>query len=142
VQGATGPPGPDGVLASAFVSGAGHDPTSSLGFLSPTVEMTVASGQRVQVIASKTLGSSVAGGGTGLDLYICYRSTFIGSELVTKGIGIPNLATPQNSRQLYTLAADFAPGVGTFNVGLCGATSDPPSWNSNDNGYVTATLHE
>ena len=46
-----------------------------------------------------------------------------------------------HSRSLYTLSADFTPGAGTFNVGLCGSTTDPTSWNSNDNGYVTAALH-
>jgi hypothetical protein len=144
-QGATGPAGPagpDGVLATGFVSGAGSNPSTALGFLSPTVQFTVQSGQRIHVVASKTLGSTAAGGGTALDLFICYRSTIIGLPINPIGIGIANVTAPQNSRQPYTLSADFTPGVGTFNVGLCGSTTNPLSWNSNDNGYVTAFVHE
>jgi Collagen triple helix repeat (20 copies) len=140
-QGSAGPPGPDGVLSSAFASGAGNNPTSALAFLGPTVQLTVQAGQRVHAIASKTLGSTAAGGGTGLDLYICYRSTVIGSGIQTIGLGIANLATPQNSRNLYTLSADFGLPAGTFNIGLCGDTPSPASWNNNDNGYVTALVH-
>lgn len=52
------------------------------------------------------------------------------------------LATPQNTRQLYTLSSDFRPGAGTFNVGLCGRSPSPASWNNNDRGYVTAMVHQ
>jgi hypothetical protein len=129
-------------LPTAFVSGQGKNPTSSLSFLSPIVQMRVASGERVFITATKTLGSTAQGGGKNLDLYICYRRTFIGSPMNTIGIGLPNLRVPQNTKLPFTLSADFAPGVGTFNFGLCGATSDPGGWNSNDNGYVTAILHQ
>jgi hypothetical protein len=141
VQGATGPPGSDGIVATGFVSGAGNNPTSSLAFLSPTVQLTTTAGQRIHVVASKTLGSTAAGGATDLDLYICFRSAIVGSDLQTIGLGISNLATPQNSRNLYTLSADFSPGAGTFNVGLCGLTTSF-GWNSNSNGYVTGFIHE
>jgi hypothetical protein len=140
-QGPTGPPGPDGVVASAFVSGAGNNPTSSPAFLSPTVQPTVASGQRVYVVASKAFGSTSAGGATALNLHMCYRSTVIGSDLQTVGVGITGLAAPQNSRNIYTLNADFQPGAGTFNVGLCGTTTSS-GWNNNGSGYVSAFIHE
>jgi hypothetical protein len=110
-------------------------------FLSPTALLTVAVGQRLHVVASKGLGSVAVGGGTGLNLYICSRSTILGAPIISWGNGIFGLATPQNSRNLYTLSADFAPGGGTFNVGLCGSSITPASWNSNDNGYVTVILH-
>jgi hypothetical protein len=139
--GPTGPAGPAGVLATAFVSGQGNSPTTSLAFLSPTAELAVVSGQRVHVIASKTLGSTATGGGSGLDLFICFRSVSFGAPLNTVGLGIANLATLEKTRQLYTLSADLQPGVGTYRFGLCGSTSSPSGWNSNDNGYVTAVLH-
>jgi Collagen triple helix repeat (20 copies) len=140
-QGPTGPTGPDGFVASSFVSGAGNNPTSALGFLSPTVQLTVQAGQRVHVVASKALGSTSSGGGTALDLFVCFRPTMIGSPLQSVGVGMADLATPQNSRNLYTLSADFQPGAGTFNVGLCGLTTSA-GWNSNDGGYVSAFIHE
>ena len=136
-----GPQGPSGILTSTFVSGNGNTPTTSLQFLSPTVLLTVTTGLRLHVVASRALGSIAPGGGTALNLYICYRSTTLGAPIVTLGNGIFGLATPQNSRNIYTLSADFAPGGGTFNVGLCGLSPNATSWNSNDIGYTTVILH-
>jgi hypothetical protein len=96
----------------------------------------------VHAVVSKAFGTTAAGGGTALDLFVCYRSTIIGSGIQTVGTGMADLTAPPNSRQLYTLSADFEPGDGTFNIGLCGSTPSPASWNNNDHRYVTAILHE
>jgi hypothetical protein len=140
--GPQGPAGADGVLDSAFLSGDGNSPTSALAFLSPTVQLKVGAGEAVHAIGSKALGSTADGGGIGLDLFICFRDTTIGSPAISVGYGIDDLAAPHGSRQLHTLSADFNPGVGTFQVGLCGSTPSPASWNHNSRGYVTAMVHE
>ena len=149
IQGATGPigpqgmPGADSIIQTAFLSGFGSFPSPSLGFLSPTVQMTVTSGQRIFVVATKAFGSTSPGGGTSLDLFICYRNTIIGSPITPIGIGLGNMSVPQNSRIPMTLSADFAFTVsGAYTIGLCGSTPSPSSWNSNDSGYISAILHK
>jgi hypothetical protein len=108
------------------------------------VALTLATGQKAHVAATKALGTTVAGGtGFNLDLYICYRSTAAGSAIQTVGSGILNNAAAANTRQLYSMSAAIAPPAGgTYAVGLCGNSTAASSWNSNEWGYVTALVFQ
>lgn len=80
-----------------------------------------------------------AGGATGLNLYICYRP--LSGTIATIGLGVFDLRTQQNTRNLYGLSAVTpALAAGTYELGLCGSSSNGANWNSNEWGYVSATV--
>jgi hypothetical protein len=137
-QGPQGIPGPASIKQRAFTSGIGASPAPTLGFLSTTVQLSFESGDVAFVVASKTLGSTAPGGGTELDLFVCYQSTVLGAPINTTGLGISNTRLPQYSRIPFTLSSTFQPGVGTYRMGLCGSAPSGSGWNSNANGYVSA----
>jgi hypothetical protein len=128
------------MLGSAYTSGFGNDVTSTFAFVGPTLTVTAAPGQTISVVASKAFGSTVAGGGTGLSLWVCYQSTAAGSPLTQIGGGMFNLAIPAGAREVFTLPATVTPPAGTYLVGMCGSSPTPDTWNSNEFGYITATL--
>jgi hypothetical protein len=129
------------VPAAASTYGFGSGVTSSFAFVGPTLTVTTgANGQTISVVASKAFGSTAPGGGVGLNLWICYRSTAAGSPLNQVGGGIFNLAVPADSRQLFTLPATITPAAGTYLVGLCGSSPSPATWNSNEFGYISASV--
>ncbi len=132
-------PQPLGVTM-VFTSGNGINPLTSLNPIGPQATVTVANGQKVLVIANKALGSfNVAGGGVGLSLWICYKQIPNGS-LTQVGIGSQNLRVPQNTRALFGLSAVLEGLNGTYEVGLCGSSSNFSSWNDNNYGYTTALV--
>ena len=144
--GAQGPTGPTGIVSTAWTNGTGGNPTATLGFIGPTLTVNIAVNQKVYVVSSKSLGSNAVGGGSDLKLYICYQSTAVGAGIQTIGSGIFGLQTPQNTRNIYTLNADFSVGAGAgmYNVGMCGnggTAATAATWNNNEFGYVTAIVH-
>jgi len=129
-----------GIFSGTYTSGYGGDPSSTLGFIGPTVSVTVSDGQRVYVSSHKALGSSSAGGAGDLDLYICYRVSGSVITPTTVGGGSYNMAVPQNTRVPMGLTAVISGlTAGTYDVGLCGITSSA-NWNSNEYGYTSALV--
>lgn len=122
-----------------FTSGVGSSPHTALNSIGPQATVTVASGQKVLVTAHKTFGSIASEGGIGLSLWICYKQIPNGS-LTLVGAGAPNLRVPQNTRALFGLSAVIEGLNGTYEVGLCGSTSNLASWNDNNVGYTTALV--
>ncbi len=141
-QGPAGPAGPSGVVSVATTSGSGPLPTASYAFLAPTVTLTVAANQKIFAVSNKALGSTVAGGGVGLNLAMCYQSTAAGSTIQTVGGAVLGLKVPQNARLLFDMNADITGlTAGSYNVGLCGYSSNAASWNDQEYGYTTAFVH-
>jgi hypothetical protein len=61
--GPQGPAGPTSIVDAVASYGQGASPSTTLSFLSPTVNVTVSgTGQRVYLVASKALGSTLASG--------------------------------------------------------------------------------
>jgi hypothetical protein len=139
--GAQGATGPTGIVSTAWTNATGGNPLVTLGFIGPTLTVNVAAGQKVYVISSKSLGSTAVGGASDLKLYVCYQSTAMGAGIQTVGSGIFGLQTPQNTRNIYTLNADFITPAGTYLVGMCGSSGNAANWNNNEFGYVTAIVH-
>lgn len=138
-QGVAGPQGPQGVVSAGFVSGLCAAIATTNAFISPTVTVTITSGQKVLVSSNCALGAG-ATAANGLNIYIGYRSTVSGSPVTTFGGGTLGLTSPANSRQIYGLSAvlsGLAPG--TYEVGLVGRSTAPSNWINNDWGY-TSTL--
>ena len=139
-QGVAGPQGPQGVVSTGFVSGSCSAITTSIGFISPTVTVTVAAGQKVFVSSNCALGAG-ASGATSLSLYIGFRSIVAGSPIQTSGGGTVGLTCPANNRHSFGLTAVLS-GLppGTYQVGLAGSSTAPANWNSNDWGYTSALV--
>jgi hypothetical protein len=125
---------------AGFIAGGTPGVTSSAAFVTQVAVITVTAGQRVHVTATQSLGSSAAGGGTGLDLWVGYRVAGSGAAPTVLGGGIFGLTVPQNQRHTFTLSGIFANlPAGTYEVGLVGrSTFNAASWNNNEWGYVTA----
>ena len=131
-------PQPLGV-AMVFTSGHGFNPSPTLNKIGPQATVTVANGQKVLVTSHKGLGSVSSNGGLGLSLWICYKQMPNG-ELTQVGAGAQNLRVPQNTRALFGLSAVIEGLNGTYEVGLCGSSSNFTSWNDSANGYTTALI--
>jgi hypothetical protein len=79
-------------------------------------------------------------------LWICYRAA--GSTEAPTTVpdpagsgGIFGLRVAQNTRQLFSLSAVIANlEPGTYQVALCGSSTNAASWNSNDFGYTSAIV--
>lgn len=137
-EGQRGPQGPQGVVSTSHIAGAGADPTPALDFVAPTVAVTVSWSQDVLVISNKALGSASPLGAGDLGLFICYRP--YGGAITAVGAGSMGLQVPASSRVVFGLSAIVSSlPPGTYEVGLCGATSDP-GWNNNDWGYTSAVI--
>jgi hypothetical protein len=127
-------------VASNKSSGA-SSVTTSLSFIGPTTLFTaVAPNQRIHVVGTATLGSTAVGGGTALDLYVCFQRT--GSPITTEGGGAFGLTVAQNQRSTFSLSSVVTvtgPTADTV-VGLCGSSVSAGNWNNNEWGYVSALL--
>jgi hypothetical protein len=139
--GPMGPTGPSGVVASAFISGLGTNPATTLGFIGPVATVTVASGQRVHVSASRALGTTLATA-TSLNLYVCYRASGSTATPSTVGGGIWGNRVVANTRVPMGITAVISGLAGSYTVGMCGSSSDAASWNSNEYGYVSALVFQ
>ncbi len=143
LQGAQGPQGPSGVVSAKATSGSGSVPTLSMAFISPTITSEVNAGQTVLVIASKALGSTLPNGGRDLNLYICSQSTAGGASIQTYGGGVLGLTVPYGQRTPFSLSyAISINSAGTYKFGLCGNSSEPASWNSNEYGYISTLVFQ
>ena len=115
---------------------------TSLDFIGPTINVTVAGqSQKVFAIASKALGSNMAGGAKSLTLFMCYRSASTGS-IGTIGSAMLGLSVGQSQRIPFSLNAVVSGlQAGTYAFGLCGyAGVEAANWNSNEFGYVSAMV--
>ena len=138
--GATGPQGPQGVVSVLSTSGNGNNPSATLNFIGPTLSVTIAAGQKIHMVASKALGSTLAGGGTGLNLYPCFRPN--GGSIEPLGGGMFGLQVPQNTLEVFTMNFAFMfLGAGTYDIGMCGySATNASSWNNNEWGYITVMV--
>jgi hypothetical protein len=133
----------DLTVGMATVSGFGNNPTTTIDFLTQPAQVSVAAGQSVHVTSNKAFGSTAIGGGQDLDLYICSRSTAapVGTVPTLHGGGVLDNRLSQNQRTTMGLSYVIAGlSQGTYQVGLCGKSSLPGSWNSNEWGYTTAII--
>ncbi len=139
-QGPAGPQGPSGVVASGWAQGLGNNPTPTLAFLAPPVTIAVGTGERAFVVADKAFGSTVPGGGVGLNLYICYQAS--GAMVPTAfGSGIFGLTVVQNQRAIFGMSAVLSVlAPDTYQLGLCGLDNGAGSWNNNEYGYTSALV--
>jgi len=145
VQGPAGPQGPSGVVTATAASFLGAFNGGGVGtvieFIGPTVDVTVATGQKVYMTANKALGSTVAGGASGLNLYACFRSTVAGSSIFIQGNAMAALQVAQNTRIPFGISWVYQSlAAGTYTVGMCGAAAVPANWNFNEYGYVSALV--
>ena len=151
-EGPEGPQGPQGPAVATVVtmtSGNGANPVvgsnnSDARFLSPTAFANIQEGQRVHVVSSRALGTSVSGGASGLNLWVCYRPNVPGATPVVVGMGALDHRLPQNSRVLFSLSAVFADlPAGVYQFGLCGYVTalNDGSWNSNEFGYTSLVVY-
>jgi hypothetical protein len=138
MQGEPGPQGPSGVVASVNAWGLGNNPLSSLNFIGPTVTVSVSLGEKVLVSGHKAVGSTA--GAAGLNLNICSQPVGGGALTTADGVGMANLRVPASTRLIQTLSAELSNLSGSYNVGLCGFSSNAASWNDNGNGMVTAIV--
>lgn len=139
---------PDGTLqttaattpAMAFSSGSASTPTATASFISAVTTITLTRSSRIFVTSQAALGSSAAGGATGLNLYIAYRPS--GGSITTVGGGVFGLTCAQNQRSLFGLSGltpILPPGV--YDVGLAGSSSTGVNWNNNEWSYTTAIAY-
>ena len=92
---------------------------------------------RVHITDSHALGSTSAAGAGAINLWVCYRLS--GGPISQLGGGTFGLRTVQNTRNHYSLSAVTSTlTAGTYDVGLCGQSSDAANWNNNEWGYVSA----
>lgn len=137
--GPAGDPGPSGVVESQYASGGGLPTPSAINqFLAPTVDVTIAGGQRIFVNSGRALGATNTG--DSLSLWVCFRS---GGAITTYGSGMIGLRLAGTQRSLYSLAAILSNlPAGTYTVGLCGTASNTflSPWNNNGEGFTTAMV--
>ena len=142
--GPAGPQGPSGVVTMVSTSGAGPN-SGGVGsvseFIGPTVNVAVtATTQKIHVTANKALGAG-ATAASGLNLYVCYRSTAVGAAIQLQGGGILNMNVPANTRLVFGISYSITGlAAGTYSVGMCGSAGTPANWNNNEWGYVSAIL--
>ncbi|MCB0179737.1 MAG: hypothetical protein KDI62_16005 [Anaerolineae bacterium] len=128
-------------MTVVYTGGVGSAPgtaPSSLDFLAPPAQVTVMNGQRVVVHSTKAMGSTMANGGLGLTTYICYRQ--VGGAIVSVGQSIFGVRVPTGTRVPISLSTVIEGLNGTYDVGLCGFSTQPTSWNDNAYGYTAALI--
>jgi hypothetical protein len=133
----------DLTVGMATVAGLGTNPTTVTAFLARPAQVSVAAGQAVHVTSNQSFGSTAVGGGVDLDLFICSRpvSAPAGTAPTTYGGGIFDLRLAQNQRTIMGLSHVIVGlPADTYEVGLCGRSTAPGSWNSNEWGYTTAMI--
>ena len=140
LRGDTGPQGPSGVVLFKKESAGGFNPSSTLNFIGPPANVDIAQGQSVLVVTTKTLGTTLAAGASGLNLNICYQSGAGGALTQTESVGATNIRIGGNTRVLQTLNGEIRNITGNYNVGMCGSSSSFSSWNDNGIGFTTATV--
>jgi hypothetical protein len=134
-------PAPVTSTPAMYTSGYGADPDATFKFLSPTVTVTITTGQKIFVTANKAFGSTAAGGADWLNLYIGYRVAGSGATPSGVGGGIFGNRVPQNTRIPMGLSAviDWL-SAGSYEVGMVGTDNGNGNWNSNEYGYVSVLV--
>jgi hypothetical protein len=128
------------VITFVTTSGFGANPGVVLAFLGPTVNVTLAAGQRAHLVTDKAFGSTAGGGGQDLDVWACYQNT-AGGAITQQGNAMLDMRVPQNTRLPFGINFIYSGlAAGTYSIGLCGFTSNPASWNFNEWGYTSALV--
>ena len=85
--------------------------------------------------STKSLGTSVAGGASGLRLWICYRVSGSGGTATTVGLGIFDTEVAQNTRTPITMTGIISGlAANTYEVGVCGHTGGSAARSSSVSG--------
>jgi len=127
-------------LTSAAGGGASN-PTATLDFLAPTVDVTVSGvTQSVLVTSMRVFGTSFTTAADGLNLAICYQSTGSDPTIWEGSSSLVNLKLAPNTRAtLGHTAILTGMTAGTWRVGLCGYVAAATNrWNNNGEGTTTA----
>lgn len=134
LQGAVGAQGVVSATYSQAIASAITDSTP-YSFIGTTQTITITAGQKIEVIATSALGSTIAGGATMSRLSIGHRLTS-GTTILDNGADyIENMRVPQNSRFPVTLNTIFTSlPAGTYQIGMVyiSGTGNGVNWNSND----------
>ena len=92
------------------------------------------------VTGSRTFGSTVAGGAGNLVLAICWVDS--GGYHMAGGGGMTTMRLGQNERTIYTLSAIIdGLAADTYQVGMCGYSTDAANWNWNGYGSTTVLVY-
>ena len=135
--GAQGPQGVSGVISMNYSAGTAPNPAVALAYLSITVTVTIAAGQKVHVTANRAFGA-LGAAANALNLYICTQATG-GGALTTHNFGAFGMTAAANSRHLYGLSAAPILAPGTYTVGLCGSSTSA-NWINNEWSYVSTIV--
>ncbi len=128
------------MITFVTTSGFGGAVTNATAFIGPTVNVTLAVGQRAHMVSEKALGTTVAGGATGLNIYPCYQNTG-GGAVITQGGGIFTVQMAQNQRMPIGINHVYSGlAAGTYSIGMCGSAPVPANWNNAEWGYVSALV--
>jgi hypothetical protein len=128
------------VITFVTTTGLGNNPAAALAFIGPTVNVTLAAGQRAHLVVNKALGSVAAGGAIDLDLWACYQNT-AGGAVTQQGGGMFDLRVPQNIRVPFAINHIYsALPAATYTIGMCGLSSNSANWNNNEWGYTSALV--
>jgi hypothetical protein len=141
-QGPSGPSGPSGVLATGVWAGyAGTIPANTFAwvFVGPTVQLTIAAGQRITGSAVAALGLN-SGGPVTVWTDLCYQFATGGNIYEFIEYGFLDIVITTN-RITYTAVGSVAPGAGTFKIGFCAVNPGATAIDHNDyvNGWVIVT---
>ena len=127
------------VSANGMGNNPNNLPANTLGFVGPTVNITVtATTQKIHLTVHKALGASAAA--SGLDIFPGYQNTS-GGSLLTVGGGMFGLTCPASTRLQYGvngMITNLSPG--TYTVGMVARSTMPANWSNNEWGYITAML--
>lgn len=123
-----------------FTSGGNANvPSGTLQFLSPTITVAVVAGQQIVVNVDRAFGTTVAGGASGLNIYIGYRVAGSGATPTAIGGGMFGLTAAQGERKTFGInGAIGGLFTGTYEVGIVGTGN--ANWNNNEWGYVTVMV--
>lgn len=136
-QGPQGPAGESGIGNAVFASGSTAAITTANAFISATVSLTLAAGDKVYVSSNAALGAGATAANS-LNIYICYQG---GGPVNTVGGGMFGLTSAANQRQTYGLSAVVSGlAAGTYAFGLCGASPNAANWTNNEWSYTSAIL--
>lgn len=127
------------MITFVTTSGFGGNPTGANAFIGPTVNVTLAAGQRAHMVIEKALGAG-ATAATNLNIYACYQNTG-GGALTTQGAGIFGLTAAVNERKEFGINWVFSGLLaGTYTVGMCGSSTNAVNWTNNEWGYISALV--
>ena len=126
------------VVSKAFGAGSMMQPGTTWAFVGPTLVVTIAAGQRLEVQASTTFGVSTTS--SVVSTGICYKQ---GAGAVTNfetgNVQDTTAAPGYTTIDSFTLVA---PGAGTYTVGMCGMSMTPATVDRTAAGRILATVYK